>query len=195
MARKERKFPAEKQKLTPKQMVAVNYYMQGRSKKDSMIAAGYSESTAMKTPHIVFDRKDVQEEIEYRRERMRKREVNMQKRVKDELAKIAFFNMGSIVEIDEDGALHINFEYANMDDLAAIGSVEVEEVKLPKGNGTVKKVKVKPWDKKGALDSLARILGMFKDNVKVEGEVSLVERLQAGRKRLREEDEEDGEDN
>ena len=43
----------------------------------------------------------------------------------------------------------------------------------------------KTADRKGALDSLARILGAFSDNVTIKGELSMVERLHAGRARAK----------
>ena len=45
----------------------------------------------------------------------------------------------------------------------------------------------KTADRKGALDSLARILGAFSDNVTIKGELSMVERLHAGRARAKQE--------
>ena len=48
----------------------------------------------------------------------------------------------------------------------------------------VKKYRIKLHDKLKALDMLMRHLGMYNDKVTVEGHISVVERLQAGRARL-----------
>lgn len=168
--------------------LCVEYYMQGYSKADAMRKAGYSENMATKRAFRVFDRLDVQRSIEERRWAMRSRKHRLADRIQDELSKLAFFNIGNVLEVTDDGDLIFNFADATMDDLAAIGEVTVETYKEGKGPEAkdVKRFKVKPHDKKAALDSLARIMGMFQDNMNVTSDgQSLEERLQRGRERLR----------
>ena len=166
---------------------AITYYMQGMSKTQALMRAGYSPEFARARQNVVFERLDVLREIERRRNAFKNRTSNLVDRIKDELSKIAFFNIGEIVEVTKDGDLIFDFSTATMDQLAAIGEVTIETYVEGRGPAAqeVKRFKVKPISKKEALDSLARIMGMFKDNLDVtSGGQSLEERLQAGRKRL-----------
>jgi phage terminase small subunit len=166
----------------------VEYYMQGMSKTEAMLKAGYSETMAHKRQKSVFGRQDVMRAIEQRRWNMRSRNNKMIDRIKEELANIAFFNIGEVLEITEGGEVVFNFDQATMEQFSAIGEVRIDKYMEGKGRDAVevKRVVVKPYDKKAALDSLARIYGMFNDNLTIHpGEGgTLEERLAAGRKRL-----------
>lgn len=177
--------PQDKQ-LSQAQFLAVEYHLQGYSKNQSMIKAGYSPSTA-KMPWQVFDLPQVAAYLEKRRESMKMAGNRLEDRIKEEFAKIAFFNLGDVILVTDDGELVYDFSEVTMDQMAAIGEVTVETYKEGKGKDAqdVKRIKVKPHDKKAALDSLARICGMFKDNINhTSNGQSLEERLQAGRQRL-----------
>lgn len=174
--------------LSQAHFLCVEYYFQGYNKTESMLKAGYSETTAKKRQDVVFNRPDVKSAIEERRWAAKSRTNKMIDRIQEELAAIAFFNMGEIVEITDSGELVFNFEDVTMEQMAAIGEVKVEVYTEGVGDDkeTVKRVVVKPYDKKAALDSLARIYGLFQDNLAINpGEGgSVEERLAAGRKRL-----------
>lgn len=166
---------------------AAENYLLGMSKKASLIDAGYSEQTAIKAPQTVFDRADVVDYIHGRRLEMNnvKDDDSMETRIKDELARIAFFNIGHFLRINEDGTFIYDFSEATMKQLAAVGSAEVETYFEGKGRDRmeVQRIKFKPYDKQTALVALARIQGMFNDSLEVKGEISLADRIQAGRKR------------
>ena len=51
------------------------------------------------------------------------------------------------------------------------------------------KIEINMADKLKALDMLAKHLGMYQDQVNVQGELTLVERLQQGRERAYKQDE------
>ena len=173
--------------LLPRHFLCVEYYMRGMSQIEACRMAGYSESTAETNASRVFRREDVQKAIERRRSDIRKRTEGMVERIKEEFAKIAFFNIGEILEITPDGDLVYKFDGYSLRHLPAIGEVTVESYR-DEDRKVVKRIRVKPYDKKGALDSLARIHGMFTDNVNVSTESSSIEeRLAKGRARLREE--------
>lgn len=173
--------------LHPAHFKALEYLFQGMSKKDALIRAGYSESYASHRQSAVFNRPDVLAAMIERQEKMSGRTDKIIDRIQDELAKIAFFNIGEILQITDEGEFVFDFSTATMDEFAAIGEVTVEEYKDGRGRDaqTVKRVKVKPYDKKAALDSLARIHGLFQDNVNInDGGMSLEERLTRGRERV-----------
>lgn len=185
------------QQLSQAHFNCVEFYMQGMSKTEAMLKAGYSRSMAEKAQWKVFDRDDVRAAIEERRWALKTRNNKITDRIQEELARIAFFNIGTVIEVTEQGEFVYDFSEATMEDFAAIGEVTVETYQEGRGNEAqeVKRIKVKPYDKKAALDSLARIHGMFNDNITVNpGEGgSLEERLAAGRKRLNAPDVIDGE--
>jgi phage terminase small subunit len=177
--------PKDYRVMHKRHLEAVEYFMQGASKKEALIKAGYSPTTADKAAFRIFGREDVQRELEKRQQRMEQRSEKIIDRIQDELAKIAFFNIGTITRVTEDGELVVDFDEANMDDLAAIGECTVETYVEGRGASaeTVKRVKVKPYDKKAALDSLARIHGMFNDKLTLGTEDDLEKRLLRGRER------------
>ena len=169
--------------------MTVEYYMRGMTKQQAMVKAGYSESYASQRAYLVFGREDVQRAIEQRRYAMKTRQNGIVDRIQDELAKIAFFNIGQVISVTDDGEFIYDFSTATMDEFAAIGECTVEYYTEGKGDDAkeVKRIKVKPYDKKAALDSLARINGMFNDNASANNTdgMSIEERLQKGRERVR----------
>jgi len=88
-------------------------------------------------------------------------------RIIQEYAKIAFLDPRKL--FDEDGSLK-NIHKIEDDTAAVIAGLDCENLFEGKGKdrefvGTLKKIKL--VDKKGALDSLSRIRGMFQDKVEV----------------------------
>jgi len=167
---------------------AVEYYIQGMTQQQALLKAGYSASVAEKASWTVFGREDVRRAIEERRNSIQRHGKDIVARIQEELARIAFFNIGNILNITDDGEFIYDFSEATMDEFAALGEVTVETYMEGKGKDAerVKRVKIKPHDKKAALDSLARINGMFQDNLNINPEGgSIEERLMAGRNRVK----------
>jgi phage terminase small subunit len=80
-------------------------------------------------------------------------------RVRREFARIAFVDIGDVIEWDEDGNIALKASAAiSPDDRAAIA-----ELKVKRGAHGVK-ARVKLHDKQRALDSLARLLGLYRKN-------------------------------
>lgn len=81
-------------------------------------------------------------------------------RVKREFARIAFVDIADVVEWDEDGNIALKASAAiSPDDRAAIAELKVKRGK-PGVKGIVK-ARVKLHDKQRALDSLARLMGLY----------------------------------
>ncbi len=97
-------------------------------------------------------------------------------RVLGEYVRIGFADMRKIFDADGN-LLHPRF----MDDDTAAAIAEVE-VSKKAGGETLHKIK--RVDKKGALDSLARALGLFRDKPDASDADNLAERLDAARKRV-----------
>ncbi len=97
-------------------------------------------------------------------------------RVIGEYVRIGFADLRKIFDANGN-LLHPRF----MDDDTAAAIAEVE-VSKKAGGETVHKIK--RVDKKGALDSLARALGLFRDKPEAGDADNLAERLDAARKRM-----------
>lgn len=170
--------------ISQKNFNVVEYYMQGYSKTDSLRMAGYSEGFARRNHVQIFQRADVQDEIELRRSAIRRRGYRIQERVLDELTKIAFFNFGTIIAFEDNCPVY-DFSTVTMDELAAIGEVTIEKRKIKGSDDEIESVKLKPYSKMDALIAVARVQGMFKDSINVMSDgASVEERLMQGRKRL-----------
>jgi phage terminase small subunit len=151
--------------LTPKQRRFADEYLVDLNATRAAIRAGYSERTAgqiggenLKKPEI---RKAVAERMKARSERT----GITQDKVLKEYARIAFFDPRKL--FNADGSLRRVTELE--EDVAAfIAGMDVVEIGNEKaGFGLVRKLKLA--DKLGALNSLARHLGMFDDRLKVSG--------------------------
>jgi phage terminase small subunit len=204
LARAEAKIPkhtklshkAQKAQLSEAHRAVVDAFFANGcvSQRRALQACGYSAAVFNK-PHVIFQREDVQAEI-HRRRRLRERRVDVtEEKIIAELAKIAFADMGELLEVNEDGSAFMDFNKLTPDLKAAMAEYQVETVNIksaiaaddegtPASEGTVVKSKVKFASKQAALDSLARIKGMFRDKVEISGAMSLVERIQEARKRL-----------
>ena len=159
--------------LSPKQKIFALEYLQDLNATQAAIRAGYSEKTAYRTgcdnlkkPHI---QAVIQKEMDKRAQRL---EISADK-VLQELAKMAFANMGDFLEIHPDGTATVNLAKADKLQLAALQEFNVDQYVDGKGNEAriVKRIRIKLADKKSNLELLARHLNLFeKDNTRrVEG--------------------------
>ena len=153
---------------------AIDWFMRGYSKAESMRKAGYSESVAKTDTSSVFGRDDVKEEIARRQDRAAQKAQVDANWIIGRLTAIAGADIGDLIEVDSEGIPTINFNKLTPDIRAAIGEVG-------SGGG---KIKVKTADKLRALELLGKYLGLFTDRIKIEGDQDLIERLYAGRKRV-----------
>lgn len=148
--------------LTDKQERFVEEYLIDLNATQAAIRAGYSENTAYSIGHENLSKPEIQEAIQKRLERLSQKTEITAERVLREYAKLAFLdirkafddkgNLKDISELDDDTA-------------AAVAGLEFEDVFDGFGRdrekvGILRKVKLS--DKKGALDSLAKHLGLFK---------------------------------
>ena len=152
-------------KLTPKQARFVEEYLIDLNATQAAIRAGYSEQTARVIGHENLTKPDIQKAITERRQEMQQRTAITADRVLAEYAKIAFFDPRKLFTAD--GAIK-PVQYWDDDVAAVIGGLDVVEI----GDdgemiGRVKKLKL--IDKKGALDSIGKHLGMFVDRTELSG--------------------------
>jgi len=141
--------------MTPKQSAFVREYLAGGlNATQAAIRAGYSEATAYSQGERLLRHVEVAGAIsEAQSERARRLEITAD-RVAQEYARIAFANVGDVLEFGPDGVTIREMADLTPDQLAAIA--EVSETKTQAG-GTVR---VKQHDKLGALNALAKLLGL-----------------------------------
>lgn len=155
------------------------YFLQDFNMAAAARSAGYKQPNAA---NIVFKAKHIQAEIARRMKALRRDADLNASWVVERWMRLADANTGVIIEklIANDYDLSCLTE----DEKYALEEI-AQEVYMEKGGKAVKKVKVKVRNPTAALESLARHLQMFNDKVTVQGELSVVERLQAGRQRVR----------
>jgi phage terminase small subunit len=153
-------------KLTAKQQKFVNEYLIDLNATQAAIRAGYSKRNADKIGHELLGKTRVSA---YLSERMKARESRTeitQDRVLAEYAKLAFLDPRRFY--DESGAL-IPVNELPADVAAALVGIDVVDSVDKDSNSVITTKKVKFVDKKGALDSVARHLGMFNDKIQHSG--------------------------
>lgn len=173
--------------LTPAhQKVVDEYFANGcLSKKRAMLAAGYAQATPSA---LVFGRSDVMRAIETRYRRHREKVEVTEDRIIEELANIAFANLGDLLDVQEDGTALVDMGAITPEIRAALSEYSVEtypEKQLDEDGKPcvveVKKSRVKFHSKQAALESLARIKGMNRDKVEVSGTNDLMDRVAQAR--------------
>lgn len=163
--------------LTPKQETFCQKYIElGDATKAYYAAYDAKNSkpiTANRRAKELLDNGKIQARVRELQALHLKRHTVTVDRVLREFARLAFLDIRKA--FNEDGSLKPIHE---MDDetAAAIAAIEVETLFEGKGQdresvGRLHKIKLS--DKKGALDSLARHLGMFKDQLELKGRIAL----------------------
>jgi len=174
--------------LSEKYIRTIDFYFEnGFNKQEAMLSAGWAEVTAKTDTTRFFTREDVKGEIARRQAKLAKKHELTTDWIITRLMRIANASesLAKFKRVSEDGMLYWDFADATPEDLKVISGLMTESYQDGRGKEAkiIKKFKIKERDEKGALDSLARIKGMFDDKMTVAGELSLVERLQRGRKR------------
>lgn len=134
-----------------------------------------SDNTARTESCKFLAKPNIQEEVMKRKARLKEKVQITQEMVINEYKKIAFFDPRKL--FNDDGTAR-DISQLDDDTAAALAGLDVsenwefdeDEGKRVK-NGYTKKYKIS--DKKGALDSLARHLGMFTDKIQIEGELNV----------------------
>lgn len=183
-----------KHKLSPRHRDLLdNYYGPARLvKTEALRMSGYANPNKQLR---LFDLPAVRAEMERREAENRTRYNLSYENVMTELAKIAFSNPLDYMDLDEDGGVVLRLNKATAHEFGAIGTIRIEERDIHDRDGNVvevkRKITVDPWNKVAALESLIKHAGLSKE--KRDGMDTLLDRLRAGRGRVRVEIEADGE--
>jgi len=113
--------------------------------------------------------------------------------VRSELVNMVNVSMGDFLKVDGEN-IAFDFTALTPEQKACISELSLDQFTEgaggEKGNGKgdtgnkVKRVRLKLYSRKDALDSLARIESMFTERIEHSGEVSVIDKLAAGRKRV-----------
>jgi phage terminase small subunit len=158
--------------LTAKQEAFVAEYLVDLNATQAAIRAGYSANTAQEQSSRLLSNVMVSEAVAAAQLARSQRTEITQDRVLQELARIGFSDIRKL--FTEDGRLrHVTM----LDDDAAamVSSIEIDVKRTMVGDkaetDAESTLKVKLWDKKGALVDIGRHLGMFKDKLEISGSV------------------------
>ena len=158
----------DKIKLTPKQEAFCYSYIEtgnaSEAYRRSYNADKMKPESVNRKAKELLENVKISARLDKLRAELKQRHVVTIDRVLDEYAKLAFFDARKL--FDDNGAVLPVSQWPD-DAAAAIGGLDVAEIGLGDGDalGVVKKLKL--IDKRGALDSLARHLGMFVDKQEV----------------------------
>ena len=150
--------------LTPKQQRFIEEYLTDLNATQAAIRAGYSVKTADVQGPRLLGNVGVQQAITKAQERRAKRTEVNQDRVILELARLGFSKMDDYTEWGPDGVTLKASDELSEDAVRAI--VEVSETVTAQGGRTIR---FKLHEKKGALDTLAKHLGLLIDRHELTG--------------------------
>lgn len=148
--------------MTKKQKTFVEEYLIDLNATQAAIRAGYSPDSAADIGYENLRKPEIRARIEKAMAERSKRTGINQDRVLMELARIGFAKITDVIDPDTAKVK----ENATEDDLACIQSIKIKSGEY----GTEREVKL--YDKRSALVDIGKHLGMFKENVKLNVEVS-----------------------
>jgi phage terminase small subunit len=97
----------------------------------------------------------------------------------------AGIHLAKFKKVNGNGDLYWDFTDATEEELLLVNQLETAEYTEGRGEGArdIKKFKIGHSDPLAAIDKLARVYGMYDDKLKLSGEMSLIDRINAGQKR------------
>lgn len=157
--------------LTPKKRKFALEYLKDLNGAQAAIRAGYSKNGAAVTATNLLIDPNVKEIIEQEQAKHAEKSGITIERVLKEYAKIGFSDITDYLDYDNSGV-----RLKASKDLADGKTAAISEVRADVESG---EVRIKLHDKKNALDSIARHLGMFKDSVELKSDalVSLLQKI------------------
>ena len=151
--------------MTAKQQRFCEEYLIDLNATRAAIRAGYSPKSAKTNGPRLLENAGIRARVEAMMARLSRRTGVSAERVVRELARVAFASMPDVVDM-RTATLKPD---ATDDDRAAIASVRVKD-----GGDMFTEREVRMCDKVRALELLGKHLGMFTDNVRVDGAVPVI---------------------
>ena len=149
-------------KLTPKEAMFVHEYLVDMNAAGAARRAGYSARTANVIGHEIMGKPHVAAAIaDAMAERAKRVEITGDM-VLQELAKLAFSNMGDFLSVTSGGDPYFDLSKLTREQSAALTEVTVEDFKEGRGEDArdVRRIKIKLADKRAALVDTGKAIGM-----------------------------------
>lgn len=172
--------------ISPRMRKAIDSYLKGASKKDAMLEAGFSETTATTAHSKYFGDPEVIEEIDRRRNIAAARtDVTLEKMIA-QLMEIASASVGDLIRAEPDGSISMDYTKLTPELRKSISNITVDEITEGRGDEArkVKRIRIGALDRIRAIELIIRHLGLSKEKITVNHEGDLVERLHRGRLRV-----------
>lgn len=171
---------ARKKKITLQQKKFIDELFIDYNQSAAAIRAGYSPRSAASIASELMANPDIQELVELRRAQLSSRTGSSVERIKNELSAMAYVNPKNFFKKTESG----DIELKNMMELSDEDAAAIQEITITKGkNGVTTKIKV--YEKKGPLELLGKTENMFKENVNINVKSGLAGKMEAARKRVK----------
>ncbi len=157
--------------LTDKQQRFVEEYLIDLNATQAAIRAGYSADTARQIGAENLSKPVIADAIaEAQAERSKRTQITADM-VLAELAKLGFSNMQDYMKAGPGGDPYLDFSELTRDQAAALQELTVEDFLDGRGEDAreVRRVRFKLADKRAALESVGKHLGMFRDKVELSG--------------------------
>ena len=153
--------------MTKKQKRFCEEYLVDLNATQAAIRAGYSPDSAGAIGSELLKKPEISARIDKSIAAQSRRTGVTADRVIRELARVAFANSQDVINYD-DATIKAD---AIRDDTAAVASVRVKTIPTKDGKGIEREIKL--HDKIKALEDLGRHLGMFTDNVNLNGDIGV----------------------
>lgn len=152
-------------KLNPREENFVLEYCLDWDHRRAALAAGYPSAN-----HGIrlLKLRRIWELVEYEREARRERLRVDADRITEEFAKVGYANARDYVPAEGE---YLNIKRLNSDQTAAIEDINVEDITNPRTGALHRRTKIKLYDKIGALNSLAKSIGMLAERHIMEGTI------------------------
>jgi len=164
--------PEQLEPLTEKQQAFVREYLLDFNGRQAAIRAGYAEKAAASQASSLLSKPNISYNLQVAKAATSDRYAVTKENVIRELARLAFSNSRDFAIAGPDGApVQRHWDDITEDQTAAISEITFETTTRKEGDEIVKttRSKFKHHDKKGALDTLAKHLGVTKEMVELSG--------------------------
>jgi len=183
-----------RREMSPKHMAMIDrYFENGFNQTEAAAFVGFKHANGYTAR--LFTRKDVKAEIDRRRKaHAKKHEVTREylieryKRIVEAGDRLAKYK-----HVSPDGAVYWDFTDIEDEDRGLIRGIKTKYYTEGRGDAAREVKEFTPdvgsvGEEKGALDSLARMIGAFEDKTKLEAGDEILELLRAGRARIKKDD-------
>ena len=145
----------------PRWEIFASNLAKGQTQGKAYVGAGFKKSS--KAAHVLATKPEIIERVREFQELAVVDTTLDVKRIVTELEKLGFSNMLDFVRIDDDGQPQLDFSRLTREQAAAIAEITTDETTNPRTGEVTRRTRFKLLDKKAALDTLGKYLGMFID--------------------------------